>query len=167
MLRRIAVASIVALLACATAQARGNSIPAAIRAVLNGRYPGWVLVEPSPQTLTACGWNENGTGMSPTFVWGDFTGDGRRDYAAEIDVHGDRYILALVRTAKGFAVDELSHGEFPDVLTTARAGAPYHDYKKDADGTYPAESPVEIFCEKAAIAYIFRNGRFEKVWVSD
>lgn len=157
----------VALLTCATAQARGTTIPAPIRAVLDERYPGWTLAEPSPQALAECGWSKNGTGMSPAFVWGDFTRDGRRDYAAAIDARGVRYILAFVRTAKSFTVRELSHGEFPDVLTTARAGDSYYDHEKDTNGTYPAESPVAIFCEKAAIAYIFRNGQFEKVWVSD
>jgi hypothetical protein len=147
--------------------AKAALLPSKIVAILDRTHAGWALAQPSSQTLAECGWSENDTGMGPTLVWGDFMGNGSRDYAAEIDAAGVRYVLAFVRTANGYTVHELSRGEYPDILTIARAGGQYHDYEKDADRTYPADSPVEIYCEKAAIAYIFKHGQFKKVWVSD
>lgn len=150
------------------ANPREGVIPSEIQDLLNSKYRGWRLAEPSREDRQTC--FDKRSGFQPSIVWGDFNGDRQRDYAVEI-IHKQRVILlAFLKqgmTYAEYAINSDPLGGTIPVLAISKKGEKYFDHERNRNGIYPFETVTAMYCESSAISFIFRNGGFAKVFVSD
>jgi hypothetical protein len=147
---------------------REGMIPSEIQSLLNSKYQGWRLAEPSREDRQTC--FDKRTGFQPSIVWGDFNGDRQRDYAVLITQR--RQVILVVFLNQGttyteYAVNSDPVGGTIPVLGVSKRGEKYFDHERNRNGIYPLETVTATYCESSAVSFIFRNGRFTKVFVSD
>jgi hypothetical protein len=110
--------------------------------------------------------------MNSSLVWADFNGDKARDYAALIQANG-RIVLVLFAsdgsTYKQYALrsDQGFGGETGSLLTVVRRGSTYYDHGRKKTGVVRFDTIALAYCEKSAIAFVYEDGKFIEVWISD
>jgi hypothetical protein len=154
------------------AQAKPVAVPAAVKARLDANYPGWRLAEISPEAYEH--YSHHRLPFQPNFLWGDFDGDGRRDYAIEITHPGPKgeqrmVVLAFLRRGEGFEEHLLETGiSTLDVyLWPHRAGERDFDFEREREFRYRHDAIGVVYGEVAGVSYVFENGSFRKIVSSD
>ena len=149
-----------------------NHLPQNIRKLLDDEYPGWFFPTVSAGDLKVC--RQPNPGFSPGIVWGDFDGDGTRDYGVAIQQGERRYTLAFLDRGSGFARFELEPGGW-NILGVVRKGEIVPQVGQDAHGNLVAQDPVTLQndaligmkCESASVAYLWGSGGFQSFFMSD
>ena len=151
------VASSLALSLACDGPDPGNS-RAELRAALDTAYPeGWRFA-----SLDSDARSELKAGESSEWIGGDFDGDGRSDYAAQLVIwklghtttmDSAQLVVVLIRRRDGFHREVVSVG-----------GAPTFD-------AYLARIPrgerVEAFAGKAAVAHVYEDGHWREILTGD
>ena len=150
------------------ANPREGMMPSEIQNRLSSKYQGWRLAEPSREDRQTC--FDKRSGFQPSVVWGDFNGDRQRDYAVQITQR--RQVILLVFLNQGMTYTEYAVNSDPlggtiPVLGVSKRGEKYLDHERNRNSIFPFETVTAIYCESSAVSFIFRNGRFTKVFVSD
>lgn len=158
--------------------AKNAELPSSIQTILDRDYPGWVPVQTRADDIATC--KQPNPGFQYWFVWGDFNGDGKRDYAAEITQQSTTYLLAFLATADGFK--SIMVDKFPvtgsargwSVLGVAPKGSTVPDLHEGPNGqlvarkrTLYSDALLGIGCESSSMAYIFVGSSFQRVFTSD
>lgn len=131
-----------------------QQLPAQIRSYLDGHYKGWEL---SP-TTKGCDFHAN-----KGYVFGDFDGDGRRDFAVKFMKGKKGYILAFLRRNNSFKAYILHDYESDDAkysnIGVLKKGSVFEYENKKLRLQHDA--PSDYWCESdvGGIHY-YRNGRF-------
>lgn len=164
-----AIAITLGLIALVPAVAAGADVPAACRARIDARLPGWRLATPSPEVARWAAEMKEG----PTVLQIDLDADGVRDTAALIvtgagaaDLSAHRIAVCMQRKTgpELHIIDDLYCG---DGIMIAKKGTRAHDFEKDVYVTYRTNG-VHAYCfEKAGATYLYRNGRFIRIVDSD
>lgn len=172
-MQSVKIYAIVLLLAFLTVegQTQQPAIPKPIRAMLDAKYPGWTLASVSPSALEHYRFHQFES--QPNFLWGDFDGDGRRDYAFAIDHPGqkgpERVVVAFLRRSAGFHAYSLeSHPANDDVyLWPHHKGEQGFDFHLNKEFAYSQDGIGVVYGEVAGVSYVFENGAFRKIISSD
>jgi hypothetical protein len=148
-------------------QAEGNTpVPDGVKSVLDQMHPGWKLADISDENRQYC--FKKDSRYEPTLIWGDFDGDGKRDFAGIIKYgKSTAVIVFLARGAgyRGFEVFATSRlGERPpellDVFPKAtQFGATPHKLAY--------ESIAMEYCESSSVVYFYEAGTFHHVKIGD
>jgi hypothetical protein len=152
----------------------GNS-RAELRAALDTAYPeGWRFASLDPDARS-----ELKTGESPEWIGGDFDGDGRSDYAAQLVVwklghtttmDSAQLIVALLRRRDGFHRDVVSVGGGPsfDVyLARIPRGERVADFEGGSGATLESDAVHQIFAGKASVAHVYEDGHWREILTGD
>jgi len=104
----------------------------------------------------------------PSLIWSDFDGDGQKDYAVRISRGRNAITIAFLKRGAGFKdymlyTDQEENG----VLELSKKGGKYFDHERNRGGVYPNDTITIGYCGVSAIAFIYRNGVFQKVFTSD
>ena len=165
---RVAIASMtLGLIALLPAAAAGADVPAACRARIETRLPGWRLATPSPEVAKWAIAMKEG----PTVLQIDLDADGVRDAAALI-VTGNadsltHHIAVCLQRKSGPELHIIDDLYCSDGIMTAKKGTRAYDFEKEAYVTYRTNG-VHAYCfEKAGATYLYRNGRFIRIVDSD
>ena len=156
-----------ALLVFVCTPAESAEVPAACRAKIDARLPGWRLATPSAEVTKWAAEMKEG----PTILQLELDGDGVRDTAALIvtgagDPPAHRIAVCLTRKAgpELHVIDDLYCS---DGIMIAKKGTRAHDFENSRYVTYRTNG-VHAYCfEKAGATYLFRNGRFIRIVDSD
>ena len=140
-----------------------NRVPPAIKKVLDDEYPGWFFPTVSAEELRVC--RQPDTNFSPALVWGDFDGDGSRDYGVAIQQGERRYTLAFLARGSGFGRFVLEPGGW-NILGVAVKG---ETVPRFAQGTVTLQNDalIGLKCESSSVAYVYTNGTFQYFFMSD
>jgi hypothetical protein len=150
-------------------QVERDLVPSAIRHVLDTQYPGWSFPDISPEDKREC--PQSNSQFFPGLVWGDFIGDGRRDYGVAIQranqrltlaflSRGDRYKEFILSPAGWKMLDVVGKGSTVPVFpegSNAEAGS--RVLKKDA--------LIGVGCQTSAVAFTYVDGEFRPFYMSD
>ena len=168
----LALALAGAPLACA--EDPGNS-EAELRAALDTAYPeGWRFA-----TIDEYWRPELQAGQREDWIGGDFDGDGRSDYVAQLVVHRmghpggtDRaqLIVALLRRRNRFERHVINVGGGPNgavYLSRIPRGETVHDRAGRGDETLERDAVHQIFAGQASVAYVYDDGRWREFLTGD
>gem|GEM_PF-6568567 len=156
--------------------ASSGQIPAAIQAILDRQYPGWKPVATSAEYLKTC--KPSNPGFKYWLVYGDFNGDSKRDYAADVVQGTTGYLIAFLAGDGGFqpVVAQTFAGArlmWP-VLGVAPKGANLPDLKSAPNGGFitqhriiPADALLGFACGKSGEAYLYSKSGFGHFFISD
>lgn len=135
-------------------------IPAPMKAYLDQHYPGWVLANTSKQDVAKC--FDKRSPFLPSLVWGDFNGDGVRDYAIQISHR--RRIMQLIFLSNS-SVHVLANWEadrgFP--FGVVPKGTKYGDFGQQKEITFPVDVLRSITCGQGEDYYVFKGGKFKEI----
>jgi len=149
-----------------------NSLPPIIAGKLDRLYPGWKFQQIANDERQYCVAKDSPFLAQTSLVWGDFDGDGQKDYATLIR-HGGKTI-AIVFLKRGgdyqafpiFTTDTTEERS-PDILAVTHKGEKYLDHESGRAGVYSGDTVIVAYCESSAVAYIYSAGTFRRVVVSD
>ena len=171
--RQVALASLAPLAAC-TGPDPGTS-RAELSAALDAAYPdGWRFASLDPDARS-----ELEPGESAEWIGGDFDGDGRSDYAAQLviwklghttTVDSAQMIVALLRRREGFHRDVVSVGGGPsfDVyLAKIPRGERVADFEGRSAVTLERDAVQQIFAGKASVAHLYEDGHWREILTGD
>jgi hypothetical protein len=171
--RRAAVASLALLAACGGPDP-GNS-RTELRAALDTAYPeGWRFASLDPDARAALE-----AGESPEWVGGDFDGDGRSDYAAQLVIwklghtttmDSAQLIVALLRRRDGFRREVVSVGGGPSFgvyLGKIPRGERVADVEGRSAVTLDHDAVRQIFAGKASVAHVYDDGHWREILTGD
>jgi hypothetical protein len=161
----VAVALVLCLVSNGQAEEK-TPIPEGVKSVLDHMHPGWRLAGISDENRQYC--FKKDSKYEPTLIWGDFDGDGKRDYAAII-IYGKKTAV-IVFLARGTGYRAL------EVFTTSRPGERPPELlevfpKGTQLGTTPHKSAHESiameYCESSSAIYFYEAGAFHHVIAGD
>lgn len=149
-----------------------NRVPMAIRSQLDRQYPGWRFPDVFAEDLKTC--RQPNPAFSPASVWGDFDGDGIRDYGIAIEHGKKRYTFAFVARGSSFKEFVLEPSGW-NILGVETKGETLPQVGEDARGDLVGKEPVTlghdaligIHCESSAVAYVYTDGSFHHFFMSD
>ena len=161
-------------LSFACASDPGNS-EAELRSALDAAYPeGWRFA-----TIDEYWRPELQTGQREDWIGGDFDGDGRSDYAAQLVVHrmghpggtdSAQLIVALLRRRNEFERHVINVGGGPNgavYLARIPRGERVHDYEGRNGETLERDAVHQIFAGQASVAYVYDDGRWREILTGD
>lgn len=152
-------------------------VPAAVRADLDERFPGWQFPEVRDEIRKFLKERVSPDARAE-FVAGDFDGNGEPDYAALVE-HGtvyngegapvghNLYLVAYLKSGDGFKfhmVDPEGGGEY---LVLMKKGEKDYDYETDRNFTYEHDAIFAGIFEKAGTSYVYEGGKFRAIVTSD
>jgi hypothetical protein len=145
------------------------NIPNAIKIILDRNYPGWEMGRVSIEVDKF--FKENKFKFFPVLVSGDFDGDGRADYAIKINYKGQWHAIIFLARGGNYEKSVLMAGgnasDLDVYLSLYNKGEEGFNFETGKYFIFQNDA-VEIgFYEKASIAYIYQNSRFDKVLTSD
>jgi hypothetical protein len=168
-MKRLLTFVAVPLLSIAAATMAHAQPPAACRAALDTRLPGWQLSSP-PADLAKEAKQKK---FSTNVVQSDFDDNGTRDTAVLLDMPGAGEINSRQRIAVCLSerskidVHVISEPYCGDGISVAPKGTRAWDYTTEKRVTYWTNG-VSAYCyEKAGGTYLFRNGQFVLIVDSD
>lgn len=153
------------------AEVRTPQPPKEIRVILEAKYPGWKFARVSAHACQAYPFYR--FNIFPDFLWGDFDGDGRPDYALQIEhprpSGSERVVLAFLQRRAGFRAYVLETGApSPDAyLWPHRRGEKDFDFSRNREFTYSNDAVGVVYGEVAGVSYVFEHGSFRKIVSSD
>lgn len=141
-------------------------LPETIRNSLDSEYPGWAPVQTPKEQIAECA--QSNPAFRPWVVWGDFDGDGQREYAVEIRSSDQTILVMFLNQGSGFQHVEVDRGtSLWGVLGVANKGDSIPDIAKNTTQVVQADTLLGIACGKSGVAYVRSGSSFEKVWIAD
>jgi len=153
------------------------TLPREVMVILDNEYTGWSLVdnfsvlrEPVLSHL-----NLNTSKSHPNLVWGDFDGDGKRDYAVFVErktASGEeRLLVAFLRRSNSFQMHLLERAVYlayiADYIWLAGKGSRQYDHERRRYFRLEHDGIEAVVIEKASVTYIFQSGRFQRIITTD
>lgn len=170
----LVILALFAPLAACGAPDPGNS-RAELRAALDAAYPdGWRFASLDPSARS-----ELEPGESPEWIGGDFDGDGRSDYAAQLvvwklghtsTVDSAQLVVALLRRRDGFQRDVVSVGGGPSFgvyLAKIPRGERIADFEGRSAATLESDAVHQIFAGQASVAHVYESGHWREIVTGD
>jgi hypothetical protein len=142
---------------CTLAQDTG--LPSAAQKALDLKHPGWKLADISKENRDIC-FNPK-SGYEPSLVWGDFDGDGQKDYAALIFSKGRTAVVILLKRKEAYLVSDVFSTSKPEERGPELLGL------IPKGGAYAHESVVAQYCESSSIAFSYTNTGFKRKILGD
>lgn len=157
------------------AQDDREQLPASAIHMLNRRFPGWKLADVSAEVRQF--FKDELKGASPVVIYGDFDGNGRRDYAVLIhrgyllNNQGQAYapqhfLVVFLRRNTRYKMYVIKDPA-GDYLSLAKKGTRDYNYTAQKEIIYENDAIVTGIFEKAGSSYVYKNGRFISFVSSD
>ena len=140
-------------------------LPAAAQKVLDTKYKGWQLAEINKEIVEY--YSSERAFENPNSIKGDWNGDGRLDYAVQLQNRQNaekKIIVALVKSGNSFDSYIL---EAADCIMSEKKGNKAYDFETKKSFRYKNDAIFSYFWEKAGTSYVWRNGRFRGIVTSD
>jgi len=133
---------------------------------LDREYPHWRLHRVDPGALKFA--REHSGPAARAIARGDFNGDGVEDIGLLIG-DGDRCRLIIAEGVRDTGAYRLLQFEEPgaDFLLVSRKGAGAYDHNTGHGFVFPSDSVEVNWFEKAARAYVFKDGHYYVAQTSD
>ena len=158
------------VLAAAVASAQTPAdLPSPLRAALDREYRSWSFGIVTPEVLR----NFRGKPLFPNLIFGDFDGDGSRDYAVKIAYTEKaarvQRIIVFLHRGKDFLPHVLDTAPENSItyLWLAAKGTNGFDHESEKEFVYQNDAVTLVFDEKAAVSYIYEGGKFRSVITAD
>ena len=166
---RLLTCGAVLVLSIVAATAAKAQPPAACRAAIDARLPGWQL-SPPPADLARMAKQKK---FSTNVVQSDFDDNGTRDTAVLVvmpgagELHSRQRIAVCLSQGGKTSLHVISEPYCGDGISVAPKGTRAWDYTTEQRVTYWTNG-VSAYCyEKAGATYLFRDGRFVLIVDSD
>lgn len=153
-------------------------LPKQVVVILDSKYPNWHLVDNLKiiESPVLQGLDLDTTKCRPNFVWGDFDGNGKRDYIVfierQVDSHSrEQFLLAFI--AKGsnfqkFLLDQASGDAYiAEYIWLAKKGSMSYDFENDKEFVLKRDAVELIVIEKGSDLLYFDKGQFKRITTSD
>lgn len=118
--------------------------------------------------------NKNKFPDHPNLIRGDWNGDGRRDYAALIHYGREKsnsgesllsyFVVAFIKRTRGYSYYKLEGGDYIQKMKKGERG---YDYNRDRNFIYKNDAIFSGIWEKAGESYVWQNGKFRSITISD
>jgi hypothetical protein len=146
-------------------------LPAAARRLLDKKYPGWKF----PKVSADIRQYFKKSDAELNLVSGDFDGNGRADYALQIE-HGveftDRgtsvpksHLVVLMKNNNGYRLQIIDGGG--DFIALTKKGDKGYNWETRKNFIFARDAIETVFFEKAATAYVYEKGKFRAIVTSD
>lgn len=150
-----------------------NTLPEGITRKLNTQYPGWKFVDnyvifeyTHPDRL-------KGYPFNPNLIKGDFDGNRQEDYALQIshsDTSGTKHLfIAFLAQGNSFKqhILESNPGYKNHYLWLRKKGSKGYNFTTEKHFRFPSDAIEIVVWEKGAISYVYKSGKFRKLFTSD
>lgn len=171
--RRLALASLALIVACAAPDPGTSRVE--LSAALDAAYPeGWRFA-----SLDADARSELKAGESPEWIGGDFDGDGRSDYAAQLVIwklghtttmDSAQLVVVLIRQRDGFRREVVSVGGGPSsgvYLSKMPRGTRVESFDLSSGVTLERDAVQQIFAGQASVAHVYEDGHWREIITGD
>lgn len=149
-------------------------LPAAARLILDKKYPGWKL----PKVREDIRQYFKKSDAELNLVQGDFDGNGRQDYALQIEygvefdsggrAHPKIHFVALIQRAGKFKLHIVdADGGGRDFIAIWKKGEQGYSYETQSRFIFANDAVEAVFFEKAAVSYVFEKGKFRAIVTGD
>lgn len=148
---------------------------AELQAALDVAYPGgWRFASLDPYARS-----ELEAGDSPEWIGGDFDGDGRSDYAAQVVIwklghtstmDSAQMVVALMRRRDGFRREVVSVGGGPSFgvyLAKVPRGERLESFDGSSSVTLEHDAVQQIFAGQASVAHVYEDGHWREIITGD
>lgn len=154
------------LCAAATAFAQIDTMPASVQRTLKTKFQSWEVSTVGNDILEYYK-REKSTDF-PNAIKGDWNGDGKMDYAFQLQSRTEKdkkILVALMASGKAYK----SHliGEGYDCIMSGKKGSEGYDHEKQRGFRFKNDGIVSMIWEKSGTTYFWRKGRFQGVLTSD
>ena len=118
-------------------------------------------------------------GDSPEWIGGDFDGDGRSDYAAQVVIwklghtstmDSAQMVVALMRRRDGFRREVVSVGGGPSFgvyLAKVPRGERLESFDGSSSVTLEHDAVQQIFAGQASVAHVYEDGHWREIITGD
>lgn len=157
-----------ALLAPGGVRAAGLNLPQEIKTFLDLRYPGWQWGRVSKEVEDY--FHAQRLPFRPNLITGDFDGNGRPDYAVKIIAGGSWQFIVFLEHEGHFQGRVLASGSGPGLdvyLTLYRKGDRGYDFERNKRFTFARDAAEVNYFGKAAVAYVYEQGKFKEIYSAD
>jgi hypothetical protein len=137
---------------------------------ISGKFRQWHIAPVTQEVEESA----KGANESPTRVFADFDGDGRKDVALLI-IEGSNansgypqrlellHIAVCLNAGSDVKLRLIDMPYCGDGITLSRKGAPYYDFETDKEGVYALDG-IHAYCfGKAGATYQFESGSFRRI----
>lgn len=145
-------------------------IPAAIRSYADSAYPGWRLSTITEEMRSAFFAHSK---SHPSYIRGDFDGNGKEDYALQItypdSIQYSRAVTVFIAQGERFTPYLLRSGpEDPErYIFLSPKGAKRFDWETEKSFLCPSDGISIGFAGKAVETFFFHHGKFNKIITGD
>ncbi|HTK81624.1 MAG TPA: hypothetical protein VL633_04985, partial [Bacteroidota bacterium] len=152
-------------------------LPDSALKILTSKYSGWHWVD-NINVITLPVLRElhlDTTKCRPNFAWGDFDGNGKRDYVAFIERHSgeqrEQFLVALISKGLGFQdilLDQETGGaHIADYIWLVKKGSNSYDFERNKKFVLKRDAVELIYIEKGSELIYFDGGQFNRLTTSD
>ena len=148
-------------------------LPEKIRTWLDQNISGWKLT-PIITNEVQDRHKKEGIEYDPSFVWGDFDGDGQRDYVVGVSHQGPmgefQMQFAFLRRGNGYEQRQLTSAKAPDLkpdLDMARKGSSFTEYQTNKTIECPNDCIRIVPASGVRGLFRYENGDFKMFYTID
>lgn len=165
MKNKISVFTLVVLCLLTPVFARSMVLPAAAQKVLDTKYRDWRMAEINKEIIDF--YKDKQPEESLNSIKGDWNGDGKMDYAVQLQDRKNsekKIIVVLIKSASGFDSYTLAAA---DCIVSVKKGSTGFDHDTNKSFRYKNDAITSLIWEKSATTYIWENRRFRGILTSD
>lgn len=165
---KISYLVVVAILICpaTSAFAQIEKMPESVQVVIRKNFRSWQVSDVDNVIVEY--FKKDRPHEHPNAIKGDWNGDGKTDYAFQLQNRNNKeakILVALIRSGAGFKSYVL--GKADDCLMSEKKGRKGFDFERQRSFRYQNDAIFSYIWEKAGTSYFWRNGRFRGILTSD
>ena len=164
---KISIPASALVILCSFSQvfAQSDFLPEYAQKIIDAKFRSWRLADIDKEIVDY--YKRERAHEHPNSVKGDWNGDGKVDYAVQLQnrQNGEKKIIVvLVKSGNSFDRYIL---EAADCIMSEKKGNKAYDFETKKSFRYKNDAIFSCYWEKAGTSYVWRNGRFLGIVTSD